>query len=94
MFETFKRLKAIVEIEIDLKLKCLRYDINGEFIDGRFKDNCTAYGIKVEKIILWTPQPNGVTKCLNKTINECANIAYVVNTAVYLINHGPSVSLE
>ena len=60
----------------------------------------------MEKIIPGTPQQNGIAECMNKTINEQARRmklhsglpkmfwADVVNTAVYLINRGPSVPLE
>ena len=33
VFETFKKWKAIVETEIYLKVKCLRSDNGGEYID-------------------------------------------------------------
>ena len=34
VFETFKKWKAMVEIETGLKVKCLRSDNGGEYIDG------------------------------------------------------------
>ena len=53
-----------------------------------------------------TPQQNGVAKCMNKTLNECAKSkrlhvgllktfwADAVTTVVYLINQGPSIPME
>jgi len=38
VFETFKKWKAMVETESGLKLKCLRSDNGGEYIDGGFKE--------------------------------------------------------
>ena len=38
IFNTFKIWKAKIETEIDLKLKCLRSNNGGEYIDGGFKD--------------------------------------------------------
>ena len=37
VFDTFKIWKARIETEIGLKLKCLRSDNGGEYIDGGFK---------------------------------------------------------
>jgi hypothetical protein len=60
----------------------------------------------MEKTILRTPQQNGVAERMNWTLNERARSmrlhaglletfwADAVNTAAYLINRGPSVSLE
>ena len=56
VFETFKKWKAMVEIEIGLKVKCLRSDNRGKYIDGGFSKYCTAHGIRMEKTILETPQ--------------------------------------
>ena len=60
VFNTFKIWKARVETEIGLKLKCLRSDNGGEYIDGGFKEYCDINGIRKEKTFLGTPQQNGV----------------------------------
>ena len=46
----------MIEIKAGLKLKCLKFDNGGEYIDGRFKEYYATNGIKMEKIILRTPQ--------------------------------------
>ena len=56
VFETFKKWKAMVETEIGLKVKCLRSDNGGEYIDGGFNEYCAAQGIRMETIISKTPQ--------------------------------------
>ena len=88
----------MVEIETGLKVKCLRSDNRGEYIDGGFSEYCTARGIKMEKNILGTPQQNGVTERMNRILNERARSmrlhaklpktfwADAVSTAAYLIN--------
>ena len=60
----------------------------------------------MEKIILGTPQQNGVAECMNRTLNERARSmrlhvglsktfwADTVSIAAYLINRGPSVLME
>jgi transposase InsO family protein len=108
VFETFKKWRAKVETETDLKLKCLRSpQQNGEeYIDGGFKEFCTTNGIRMEKTIPRTPQQNGVAERMNWTLNERARSmrlhaglpetfwANAVNTDAYSINRGPSVPLE
>jgi hypothetical protein len=106
VFETFKKWKAMVETESGLKLKCLRSDNGGEYIDGGFKEYCAVNGIRMEKTVPGTPQQNGTAERMNRTINERARSmrlhsglpqtfwADAVHTAVYLINRGPSVPLE
>ena len=60
----------------------------------------------MEKIILGTPQLNGVAEWMNRTLNECARSIWLhtrlpktfwteaVNTAAYLINLGPLVPMK
>ena len=72
VFETFKKWKAIVETETGLKVKCLRSDNGGEYIDGGFNEYCAAQGIRMEKTIPGTPQQNGVAERMNRTLNELA----------------------
>ena len=106
VFETFKKWKAMVETEIGLKVKCLRSDNGGEYIDGGFSEYCAAQGIRMEKTIPGTPQQNGVAERMNRSLNERARSmrlhagllktfwADAVSTVAYLINRGPSVPME
>ena len=55
VFNTFKIWKAKVETETSLKLKCLRSDNDGEYIDGVFKEYYATNGIRMEKTIPETP---------------------------------------
>ena len=73
---------------------------------GVYKEYCVANGIMMEKTIPRTSQQNGVAEHMNRTINERARSmrlhfglhktfwADAVNTAIYLINRGPSFPLE
>ena len=45
----------MVETETGLKLKCLRLDNGGEYINGGFNEYCVAHGIRMEKSIPATP---------------------------------------
>ena len=62
----------MVETETGLKVKCLRSDNRGEYIDGGFSEYCATQGIRMEKTISGTPQQNGVTERMNRTLNERA----------------------
>ena len=46
----------MVEIETNLKVKLLRSDNGGEYIDGGFNEYCAMHGIRMEKTIPGTPQ--------------------------------------
>ena len=88
----------MVETETGLKVKCLRSDNGGEYIDGGFNEYCTAQGIRMEKTIPRTPQQNGVAERMNRTLNERARSMRLhvglpknfwvdaVSTEAYLIN--------
>ena len=42
VFETFKKWKTTVETETSLKVKCLRSDNGGDYIDGGSSEYCAA----------------------------------------------------
>ena len=98
--------KAMVKIETCLKVKYLRSDNGGEYIDGGFSEYCVAQEIRMEKIIPGTPQQNGVAEHMNRTLNERARSmrlhaglpktfqANAISTAAYLINQGPLVPMK
>jgi hypothetical protein len=106
VFDTFKKWKALVENETGKSLKCLRSDNGGEYCSKEFDDYCSYHGIRREKTVPRTPQENGVSERMNRTIMERARSmrlhaglplqfwADVVDTVVYLINRGPSSSLD
>ena len=62
----------MVETKTDLKVKCVRSDNEGKYIDGGFNDYCAIQGIRMEKTIIGTPQQNGVAELMNRTLNKRA----------------------
>ena len=70
VFEIFKKFHVAIEREIDKFLKCLRTNNGGEYYSNAFKEYCNRFGIKNEKIVLGTPQQNGVAERMNHTIME------------------------
>lgn len=106
VFDAFKIWKSAVENETNLKVKRLKSDNDGEYTSKMFVDYCAKEGIKMIKTIPGTPQQNGVAERMNRSLNEKARsmrlnvgmpktfCADVVNIAVYLINHSPSIPLD
>jgi len=106
VFDTFKKWKAFVGNETGKRLKCLRSDNGGEYCSKEFNRYCSENGICREQIVPGTPQENGVLERMNRTIMEnsrCMRLharlplkfwVDVVDTVVYLINRGPSSSLD
>ena len=72
VFATFKKWKYLVENETGKILKCLRYDNGGEYCSKEFDSYCSYHGIRRENTILGTPQENGASKRMNRTIMKCA----------------------
>ena len=62
----------MVEKESGKKVKALRSNNGGEFIFGKFKDFCSAEGIRRELIAPHNPQQNGVAERKNRTIMGAA----------------------
>nr|GEV92566.1 ribonuclease H-like domain-containing protein [Tanacetum cinerariifolium] len=92
--------KFITEIENpkDLKVKIIRCDNRGEFRNKEMNDFCSQKEIKREFSNARTPQQNGVSKRINRTLIEAAKTmladaklhvtfwAEAVNTACYVQN--------
>ncbi|GJX61084.1 retrovirus-related pol polyprotein from transposon TNT 1-94, partial [Tanacetum coccineum] len=105
VFNTFKKWKAAVENETNLRVKCLKSDNGGEYSSREFIEYCAENGIRMLKTVPETPQQNGVAERMNRTLNERAKSMRLhaglpkmfwedsVTTAAYLINRGPSVPL-
>ena len=72
VFDTFKKLKALFEIETGKKLNCLRSNNGGEYCSKEFDRYCSEHGIRREKTVPRTPQENGVSERMNRTIMEHA----------------------
>ncbi|GFY02293.1 copia protein [Trichonephila clavipes] len=56
------------ERQLDLKVKAVRTDFGGEFIASILSDFFVERGIKQEKTNIYTPQQNGASERLNRTV--------------------------
>ncbi|XP_015957280.3 uncharacterized protein LOC107481511 [Arachis duranensis] len=60
VFAMFKGFKVKLELKSGKKIKCLRIDNGGEYIDGDFLTFCKQAGIQPQFTVTYTPQQNGV----------------------------------
>lgn len=87
-------------------MKCLRTDNGLEYCNKKFDEFCKAAGIKRHRTCSYTPQQNGVSERMNRTIMERVRCmlaesgmeekfwAEAASTAVYLINRSPSLAID
>jgi len=95
----------MVELETGKKIKRLRSDNGGEYVNHDFENFLVESGIKFDRTVPYTPQQNGVAERANGTIFNTARCllfdaklpkefwAEAVSHAVYLRNRSPSSSL-
>jgi transposase InsO family protein len=67
-FEKFVNFQLMVENETRENIASLRTDNGGEFTSTEFNDYCHKNGIKRQLKNSYTPQHNGVTERMNKTL--------------------------
>ena len=72
VFERFKEFKNVVENKFNAKIKSFRSDNGTEYINTRFNEAFKEWGIERENTQVDTPQQNGVSEQLNRTIKEGA----------------------
>jgi len=96
----------LVENETRKRLKCLRSDNGGEYCNKEIGRYCSENVIHREKTVPGTPQENGVSERMNRTIMECVRCMRLhaglplqfwvdgIDTTIYLINRGLSSSLD
>jgi hypothetical protein len=62
----------LVENALGKRLKCLRSENRGEYCNNEFDDYYSYHEIRRDTIVPGTPQENGVSERMNKTIMERA----------------------
>ena len=65
-FENFEAFAKLVENEKELKIKTIRSDNGGEFVNTRFVELCVNKGYRHEFSTPRTPQQNGVVERKNR----------------------------
>ena len=104
--EKFKEFKASVENEFKMKIEALRADRGGEYLSNEFQQFLKECGIRPDFTAAYSPQQNGVSERLNRTLVEAARSmlshadlsnaywAEAVATATYLRNRLVSTALK
>ena len=97
---------AVHENEVGRKLKVIRSDNGGEFIDASFETWLRMRGINHQTIPARSPQSNGVAERMNRTLQDRARSMLVgaglgggfwveaISTASYIRNRGPVAGLS
>lgn len=105
-FQKFEEWKILVENQTQKKLKCLRTDNGLEFCNNLFDKACRDSGVKRHKTCQYTPQQNGVSERMNRTIIDKVRSmlhetgfgaefwAEAASTAVYIINRSPGSAID
>lgn len=98
--------EAMASAHFGLKIGRLICDNGGEYTGKAFRKFCRTNGIRVETTVPYTPEQNGVSERLNRTIVEKVRAMLAssgmpknmwgeaVYTAVYLLNRSPSVAVK
>jgi len=102
VFNTFKQYYALVTAKYGSSLQVLRCDNGGEYSSNQFKQFCSEKGVKLQYTIPYTPEQNGHSERMNRTITERARSMLAdsslpkslwneaVLMAAYLINRSPT----
>ena len=69
-FNQFLKWKALAENSSGRRLKVLRTDRGGEYTSTEFEEFLESAGIRHERTIPKTPQQNGVSERMNRTLVE------------------------
>ena len=79
-YEVFERpieFKASVENASRRKIKYIRYDNGGEYINSELLQICADSGIQIQHSIPYTPQQDGVVERKNRALKEMTTMKIV-----------------
>ena len=106
VFGKFVEWKSLVEKLSGYKVKKLRTDNGGEYTSTEFESYLKKEGIEHQYTIPKTPEQNGVSERMNRTLVETVRSmladsrlphrfwAEALSTAAYLINRSPTKTLD
>ena len=106
VFDCFKEWKALVENQFSCKVKILRTDNGGEYCSNEFENFLKTAGIRHQKTIVKTPEQNGVSERMNRSLMEAVRSmlsdsklaksfwAEALSTAVHVRNRCPTTALQ
>ncbi|CAH2100383.1 unnamed protein product [Euphydryas editha] len=101
----FIQFVSMVERQMELRVKCLRSDNGGEYVNIRLSNFMKGKGILHQTTVPYCPQQNAVSERLNRTLMTKVRCmlqhsgldrrfwAEAVMTAIYLKNRSPTAAL-
>ena len=102
----FKTYYAMATSHFNRKIARIRCDNGGEYTSKKFKEFCAQKGIVIEYTTPYTPQLNGVSERLNRTLCERAKAMIAeaklsrsfwgeaLLTANFITNRSPTVAID
>lgn len=102
----FIEYEAMVTAHFSLRICSLKSDNGGEYIGRNFENFCKSKGIQMKLTAPYTPEQNGVSERMNRTLMEkvrsimhAANIPQklwgeAMYTSMFLTNRSPTSALE
>nr|GEV28362.1 retrotransposon protein, putative, Ty1-copia subclass [Tanacetum cinerariifolium] len=106
VLETFKVFQKEVENQLGKTIKSLRSDREGEYISQEFLDHLKDHGIIAHRTPPYTPQHNGVSKRINRTLLDTVRSMmsqttlpksfwdYALETVARILNMVPTNKVE
>lgn len=107
VFDFIKWFNKLMMNQLNHGIKILRTDNGGEYISKAFNDYCAEHGIQQDPTSTYSPEQNGISERLNRTIVEAARTMLdsarlpsatywpeAVDTANYIHNRTPNKALN
>ena len=106
VLDRFMEYEAFVTAKFGQCISRLRCDNGGEYVGREFKNFCKVKGIQIEWTVPYSPEQNGVSERMNRTLVEKVRSmisdsgigkefwAPAVQTAAYLVNRSPASALD
>jgi transposase InsO family protein len=106
VFQYLKDFKVLVKTQSRKKIKVLRIDIGGEYVNHEIHNLCHEAGIQLQHTVPYTLQQNGVAERKNRSLKEMASCmlhakslpqrlwAEALNCATYIQNRSPHRSVK
>jgi transposase InsO family protein len=73
VFQHLKDFKALVETQLGNKIKVLRIDNRGEYVNHEIQNIFHEAGIQLHHMVPYTPQQNGVSERKNRSLKDMAS---------------------
>ena len=105
VFNKFKECEAMATNKTGKRIQILRCDNGGEYSSKAFNEYLKSKGIQMQFSVPRTPELNGVSECMNRTIQEMARSmihgawlsdiywAEAVLTAIIIRNRSPTTAV-